>query len=62
LATDIRPIRSNEAHRAALQEIDRRLSAPAGSDDDDKLDILVALVERYEEACKPPPAVVSAPC
>ena len=47
---DIRPIRSNEDHRAALQEIDRLWGAPAGSDDGDRLDILVVLVERYEEA------------
>ncbi len=47
---DIRPVRSNDDHRAALQEIDRLWGAPAGSEDGDKLDILVALVERYEEA------------
>ena len=47
---DIRPIRSNEDHRAALREIDRLWGAHPGSDDGDKLDILVALVERYEEA------------
>ncbi len=50
LTMDIRPIRSKEDHRAALQEIDRLWGAPEGSDEGDKLDILVTLVERYEEA------------
>jgi len=46
---DIRPIRSNESHRAALIEIDRLWGAPEGSEDGDKLDILTSLVEKYEE-------------
>ena len=33
-----------------MQEVDRFWGAPTGSDDGDKLDILVALVDRYEEA------------
>jgi len=46
---DIRPIRTDDDHRAALAEIDRLWGAPAGTDDGDKLDILVTLVEKYEE-------------
>ena len=46
---DIRPIRNDADHRAALKEIDRLWGAPAGSDDGDKLDILAALAEKYEE-------------
>jgi antitoxin component HigA of HigAB toxin-antitoxin module len=47
---DIRSLRSNDDHRAAFQDIDRVWGVPAGSDDGDKLDTLVALVERYGEA------------
>jgi HTH-type transcriptional regulator/antitoxin HigA len=46
---DIRPIRTDDDHRAALAEIDRLWGAPEGSDDGDKLEILAALIEKYEE-------------
>src|SRR5947209_20386977 len=46
---DIRPIRSDKDHRAALAEIDKLWGAPAGTQEGDKLDILVMLVETYEE-------------
>ncbi len=46
---DIRLIRSDEDHRAALVAIDRLWGAPEGSEDGDKLDILASLVEKYEE-------------
>ena len=46
---DIRPIRNEEDHRAALQEIERLWNAEPGTDDGDKLDILATLVERYED-------------
>ena len=45
---DIRPIRTDEDHRAALAAIDACWGAPEGSEEGDKLDILVALVESYE--------------
>jgi HTH-type transcriptional regulator/antitoxin HigA len=45
---DIRPIRTAQDHRAALAAIDACWGAPQGSDEGDKLDILVALVESYE--------------
>ena len=45
---DIRPIRNDEDHRAALAEIDAYWGAPEGSEEGDKLDVLVALVEAYE--------------
>jgi HTH-type transcriptional regulator/antitoxin HigA len=45
---DIRPIRTEEDHRAALAEIDACWGAPDGTEAGDKLDVLVALVERYE--------------
>jgi HTH-type transcriptional regulator/antitoxin HigA len=46
---DIRPIRNDEDHRAALAEIDRLWGASAGTDEGDKLDILAVLVDKYEE-------------
>jgi HTH-type transcriptional regulator/antitoxin HigA len=46
---DIRPIRTDADHRAALAEIETCWGAPAGSEAGDRLDVLVALVESYEE-------------
>ena len=46
---DIRPIRTNRNHRAALAEIEQLWGAPECSDDGDRLDILVTLVEAYED-------------
>jgi HTH-type transcriptional regulator / antitoxin HigA len=45
----IRPIRTDKDHRAALAEIEKLLGASLGTPKGDKLDILVTLVERYEE-------------
>jgi HTH-type transcriptional regulator / antitoxin HigA len=45
---DIKPIRTEKDHRAALAEIDAHWGAPEGSEKGDKLDILLALVEIYE--------------
>jgi HTH-type transcriptional regulator/antitoxin HigA len=45
---DIRPIRNDDDHRAALAEIDRCWGAVEGTEAGDRLDILVALVEIYE--------------
>jgi HTH-type transcriptional regulator/antitoxin HigA len=45
---DIRPIRNDDDHRAALSEIEACWGAPAGSEASDKLDVLVALVDVYE--------------
>ena len=46
---DIQIIRSDEDHQAALREISRLWGAQPGSEDGDKLDILVTMVEKYEE-------------
>jgi HTH-type transcriptional regulator/antitoxin HigA len=46
---DIRPIRSDDDHKAALAEIDRLWGTEIGTEDGDKLDILTTLVEKYEE-------------
>lgn len=46
---EIKPIRNDNDHAAALREIERLWGAALETDDGDKLDILVALVERYED-------------
>ncbi len=46
---DIRPIRTGDDLRAALAEIDRLWGAPANTAEGDKLDVLLALVERHED-------------
>src|ERR1035441_9856492 len=45
---DIRPIRTDQDHRAALAAIEACWGAPEGTEEGDKLDVLVALVEIYE--------------
>ena len=45
---DIRPVRNDEDHRAALGQIEACWGAPEGTEAGDKLDVLVALVESYE--------------
>ena len=45
---DIRPIRTDEDHRAALAEIETCWGAAEGTEEGDKLEVLVALVELYE--------------
>jgi HTH-type transcriptional regulator / antitoxin HigA len=46
---DIRPIRTDEDHDSALAEIEKLWGATVGTPAGDKLDILVTLVEAYEE-------------
>src|SRR5689334_13679962 len=46
---DIRPIRTDEDHAAALAEIERLWGAEAGTPEGDRLDILAVLVEAYED-------------
>jgi HTH-type transcriptional regulator/antitoxin HigA len=46
---EIRPIRTDEDHRAALAEIDACWGAGEGTEEGDKLDVLLALVDAYEE-------------
>jgi len=45
---DIRPIRTDEDHRAALAEIEACWGAREGTEEGDKLDVLLALVDIYE--------------
>ncbi len=46
---EIRPIRSDEDHRIALAEIEACWGALEGTEEGDKLDVLLALVDAYEE-------------
>ena len=46
---NIRPIRNDRDHKAALAEIEKLWDAPIGTPKGDKLDVLVTLVETYEE-------------
>ena len=46
---DIRPIKTDADHREALREIDRLLLSPENTPDGDKLDVLITLVEAYEQ-------------
>src|SRR3546814_19708971 len=45
---DIRPIRNDDDHRAAVDEIRALWSAEAGSADEDRLDVLATLGDEYE--------------
>lgn len=55
IAVEIKPIRTEADYEAALEEIERLWEAPGGSPEGDKLDVLVTLVEAYEEKHYPIP-------
>jgi HTH-type transcriptional regulator/antitoxin HigA len=46
----VKPIKTNDDHTAALQEIEKLWGAEAGTLDGDRLDVLITLVEAYERA------------
>ena len=52
---DIKPIRSEEDYESALKTIDQFWDAVQGSPEADQLDVLVTLVEAYEEQHYPIP-------
>ena len=52
---DIKPIRTEADYETALEEIERLWGAAYGSPEGDKLDVLVTLVEAYEEKHHPIP-------
>lgn len=52
---DIRPIRSDSDHAAAMAEIDRLWGAEPATEDGAHLEVLLTLVEAYEEANHPIP-------
>ncbi len=46
---DIRPIRTDQDHRQALAQVEKLWGAQDGTPDGDRLDVLVTLIETYEE-------------
>jgi HTH-type transcriptional regulator / antitoxin HigA len=59
---NLQPIRNREDHQAALKEIERLFDAEQGTPEFDQLDILVTLVEAYEDKHEPilPPEPIEA--
>jgi HTH-type transcriptional regulator/antitoxin HigA len=59
---EIKPIRNEADYQYALQEIDRLLNETLDAADEDKLDVLVTLVDAYEEVTDPigPPDPIEA--
>lgn len=55
ITLNIKPIKTESNHEAALREIQRLWEAPHGSPEEDKLDVLVTLVEAYEQEHYPVP-------
>lgn len=45
---DIKPIRSEADHNAALKEIEKLMDSPPGTPEADRMEVLVTLVEAYE--------------
>ena len=45
---DIKPIKTKADYRAALREIEKLMSAEAGTAEGERLDVLATLVEAYE--------------
>ena len=46
---NIRPVKTESDYRAALKEIDTLMTAEAGSPEGDRLDVMVILVQAYEQ-------------
>jgi HTH-type transcriptional regulator/antitoxin HigA len=47
---DIRPIRTDEDHAAAVREIEALWGAAPGTPEGDRLDVLATLVDAYEDS------------
>lgn len=52
---DIKPIRNTADYEAALQEVEKLLDAQPGTPEGDRLDVLVTLIEAYEDRNFPIP-------
>ena len=48
MTTELKPIRTDADHEAALAELERLWGAKAGSPDGDRLDVLATLIDAYE--------------
>ena len=62
MTNDIKPIRSEKDHEAALAEVERLWGAKSGTPRGDRLDVLATLIEAYEDKHFPmdPPDPVEA--
>ena len=62
MAVEVKPIRSEADHEAALTEVERLWGAKAGTPKGDRLDVLATLIDAYESARYPmdPPDPVEA--
>lgn len=59
---EIRPVKTESDYAAALEEIDRLWGSPEGTEQGDRLDVLLVLVENYESKHHPidPPDPIEA--
>lgn len=59
---DIKPIRNETDYDVALAEVDRLWGSPYGSPEGERLDVLITLIEAYEEKHHPilPPDPIDA--
>ena len=48
MATELKPIRNDADHEAAMEEVARLWGAKSGTPEGDRLDILVTLIDAYE--------------
>jgi HTH-type transcriptional regulator/antitoxin HigA len=48
MSADIKPIRTEADHQAALAEVERLWGAKAGTAEGDRLDVLATLIDAYE--------------
>jgi len=52
---EIKPVRNVREHKAALAEVERLWDAKPGTSEHDRLDVLVTLIEAYEDKHEPIP-------
>jgi len=62
MATELKPIRSEADHEAAMEEVAALWGAPSGTPEGDRLDVLATLIDAYESAHHPidPPDPIEA--
>jgi HTH-type transcriptional regulator/antitoxin HigA len=62
MAAEVKPIRNEADHEAALAEVERLWGAHSGTPEGDRLDVLATLIDAYEAAHHPmdPPDPVEA--
>ena len=62
MAADVKPIRSEADHEAAMAEVETLWGAPNGTPEGDRLDVLATLIDAYEAKHYPmdPPDPVEA--